>query len=168
MMHKKARSFEISKLKNLEKLWNPPEVTRICNWCRIRARCINDKNNNIYKTKRNETIHMLIFTISNLKNAKMYKPKQVLVSRKTVYSSINKVICNFYILFLYYVLYFPLWTFSLHFPCFPCFFTDCTWKLKASTVHSKIHSCFIKGRSLVSLTYHLRKLKMKSNTPRVI
>ena len=51
---------------------------------------------------------MLIFTISNLKNAKMYKPKQVLVSRKTVYSSVNKVICNFYILFLYYVLYFPL------------------------------------------------------------
>ena len=29
--HTKARTFEISKLKNLlEKPWNPPEVTRFC------------------------------------------------------------------------------------------------------------------------------------------
>ena len=28
--HTEARTLEISKLKNLEKLLNPPEVTRIC------------------------------------------------------------------------------------------------------------------------------------------
>ena len=34
---------------------------------------------------------MLFFTISNLKSAKTYKSQQVLVSRKTVYSSISKL-----------------------------------------------------------------------------
>ena len=105
--HTKAQSFKISKLKKLlEKPWNPPEVTRICNssksktwfkikvsqlkssapvktqWivvlqicsneCWIKARWINDKCNNIFKTKIKETIHMLFFTISNLKNAKIW------------------------------------------------------------------------------------------------
>ena len=36
--------------------------------------------------------------------------------------------CNFHILFKYYVLYFPLWTSTLYFPCFPFVLIDCTWK----------------------------------------
>ena len=116
--HKKARSFKISKLKNLlEKPSNPSEVTRICdlskspaprqhifklhsklkylnssaapvktyqigviqicsNKCWIKARWINDKNNNVYKTKRKETIHMLFFTNQILKAQKHIKHRE--------------------------------------------------------------------------------------------
>ena len=125
-----------TKLKNLlEKPWNPPEVTRICDpskskarrhhsfklgsklkylssdqlplskrsklgyfksaptnirW--VKARWINDKYNNVFKTKRKETIHMLFFTTSNFKSAKTCKSRRVLLSRKTVYSGISKLI----------------------------------------------------------------------------
>ena len=104
------------------------------------------KWNKIYKTKKKETIHMLFFTISNLKSAKTYKSQWVLVSRKTVYSSISKPI-----------LLFP---YSSHILCtilsianlytvlsmFP-FFTD---HLKAGTVHSSDSSLFRK-RSIIVL-----------------
>ena len=35
---------------------------------------------------------MLLFTISNLKSAKTYKSRRVLLSRKTVYSGVTKLI----------------------------------------------------------------------------
>ena len=50
------------------------------------------KNNNVYKSERKETIYMLFFTKSNLKSAKTYKSQQVLLSRKTLYSGISKLI----------------------------------------------------------------------------
>ena len=34
--------------------------------------------------------HMLLYTTSNLKSAKTYKSRQVLLTRKTVYSGISK------------------------------------------------------------------------------
>ena len=37
--HTKARSFEISRIKNLAKPRNPREVTRICDQSKSRARC---------------------------------------------------------------------------------------------------------------------------------
>ena len=63
---------------------------------------INGKNNNVYKTKRKETIHMLF---SNLKSAKTYKSRRVVLSRKPVYSGISKLVLKlcFNILFMYYV-----------------------------------------------------------------
>ena len=73
---------------NLAKL-----VLHICsNKCRIRARCILDKNNNVYKTKRKETNQTSFFTKWSLKSRKMYKSRRVLLSRKTVYSGISKLI----------------------------------------------------------------------------
>ena len=53
---------------------------------------IDYKNNNVYKTKRMETLHMLFCIKSNLKSAKSYKLRGVLVSRKAVYSSFSKLI----------------------------------------------------------------------------
>ena len=50
----------------------------------------NDKNDNVYKTKRKETINVLFFIISNLKSTKTYKSRLVLLSRKPVYSGIIK------------------------------------------------------------------------------
>ena len=44
--------------------------TNLSNQSGIRAKWINEKNKNVCKTKRKETtIHMLFFTISNLKSA---------------------------------------------------------------------------------------------------
>ena len=61
----------------------------------IRATWIDDKNNNVYKTKRKETIHMLLCTISNLKSARTYKWRRVVLSRKPVCSGISKLIFSF-------------------------------------------------------------------------
>ena len=55
---------------------------------------------------------------------------------------------NFHILFIYYVLYFPLGTSTLNFPCFSFFFIDRTWKLKADAVHLSDSSLFRK-RSII-------------------
>ena len=73
---------------------------------------------------------------------------------------------NFHILFIDYVLYFPLRTSTLHFPCFSFFFIDRTLNQVLSI--RAIHPCFVKGRSSVSQAYKLQQLKMKSNTPRGI
>ena len=71
-------------------------VLQICsNECWIRVRWINEKNNKAYETKRKETIRILFFTISNLKSAKTYKSRWVLLSRETVYSGISKLILSF-------------------------------------------------------------------------
>ena len=94
------------------------------NECWIKAGWMNDKNDNVYKTKRKETIHTLFFTIINLKSAKTHKSRQILLSRKTVCSGISKLIFNFHIFVIYNVLYFPLWNSTLYFPCFPFFFID--------------------------------------------
>ena len=91
------------------------------NECWIKAGWMNDKNDNVYKTKRKEIIHTLFFTIIN---AKTHKSRQILLSRKTVYSGISKLIFNFHIFVIYNVLYFPLWNSTLYFPCFPFFFID--------------------------------------------
>ena len=74
----------------------------------------------------------------------------------------EKLYCNFHILFICYVLYFPLWTSTLYFLCFAFFFMDRSWKQALSI--QTIHPCFVKGRSSVSQTYQLQQLKMKSNT----
>ena len=79
---------------NLVQNWSISTQISYCrdissNECWIRAKWINDKNNNVYKTKRKEIIHMLYFTISNLKSAKTHKSRHVLVSRKIVYSGIS-------------------------------------------------------------------------------
>ena len=115
--------------------------TPICSKkCWIKATWINDIKNNVYKTKRKETIHKLFFTISNLKSAKRYKSRRAVLSRKPVYPSISKL--------MYYVQYFQLCTSTLYFPCFPFFFIYCTWKSVLSI--QTIHPCFVKARSLVS------------------
>ena len=56
--------------------------------------------------------------------------------------------CNFHILFIYYVLYFPLQTSTLYFPCFRFFFIDRNLKQVLSI--RAIHPCFVKDRSSVS------------------
>ena len=65
--------------------------------------------------------------------------------------------CNFHILLIYYILYYPLWTFTLYFPCFPFFFVDRLsmfpflfyWSnLKVGTMHSSDSSLFRK-RSII-------------------
>ena len=121
-----AQSFEISNLKNLlEKPWNPSEVTRICDPSKSSA-----WRHHCFKLGwelKKETILMVFFAISNLKSAIKYKSWKVLLSCKTVYSGISKLILYFHILFISYVLYFPLWTSTLYFPCFPFFFIDRTW-----------------------------------------
>ena len=121
-----AESFEISSLKNLlEKPWNPSEVTRICDPSKSSA-----WRHHCFKLGwelKKETILMVFFAISNLKSAIKYKSWKVLLSCKTVYSGISKLILYFHILFISYVLYFPLWTSTLYFPCFPFFFIDRTW-----------------------------------------
>ena len=40
--------------------------------------------------------------------------------KQSILASVNRY-CNFHILFIYYVLYFALGTFTLYFPCFPSF-----------------------------------------------
>ena len=124
-------------------------VLQICsNECWIRARWINDKNNNFYKTKSKETIYMLFLTISNLKSTKhmnqdeyCYHVKQIILASANSYF-------NFHILVVYYVPYFPLRDSTLYFSCRPFFFFDCTWKQVLSI--QAIHPCFVKGWPLVS------------------
>ena len=71
---------------------------------------------------------MLFFIISHLKSARKNKSWRVVLSPKPVYSSISKLICNFYNLVIYHVLYFPPCTSTLQFPCFPFFYNGRTWK----------------------------------------
>ena len=119
-------------------------VLKICsNECRIRARWIIDKNNNVYKTKRKETIHMLFF----LKSSKTHKSRRVPLSRKTLVLTYSY--CNFHILSIYHVLYFPLWTSAFYFPWFSFYFTDRTWKQGLSILQA-IQLCSVKDRSWVS------------------
>ena len=67
-------------------------VLQICtNKCWIKARWISDENNNVYKMKRKETLHMLFFTNQILKPQK-HKSPRVLQLRETIYSGISKLI----------------------------------------------------------------------------
>ena len=78
-------------------------VVQICsNECWVRVIWINDKNNNVYKTKRKETIHMLSSTISNLKSAKPYRSRRILVSRKNSLFWHQHVISIFFSYTMYY------------------------------------------------------------------
>ena len=70
----------------------------------IGERWIIDKNDNVYKTKMKETIHMLILQHQILKAQKIldhdeycYHIKQFILTSANSY-------CNFHILFMYYVL----------------------------------------------------------------
>ena len=64
-------------------------VLQICtNKCWIKARWISDENNNVYKMKRKQTLHMLFFTNQILKAQK----HKSLPLRETVYSGISKLI----------------------------------------------------------------------------
>ena len=53
--------------------------------------------------------------------------------------------CNFHALFIYSVLYFPLWTSTLYFPCFSSFFIDCN----AGAVHSSSDLSLFRKRSIM-------------------
>ena len=66
--------------------------------------------------------------------------------KQVILASANSY-CNFRIFFIYYVLYFPVWTSKLYFPCFPFVFY-CS-HLKAGTVHSS-DSSLIGKRSIIS------------------
>ena len=169
--HTKARSFEISKLKNLhEKPWNPPEVTRIFDPPKFPTRChhsfkLGSKLNYLNSDQ------LLLSKRSRLKYSKSgptnveYEPNGLMTKTVTLIKPKGRKQCiccflqyqiltvqkhinhdeywyhvkqftlvsansyrNFHILFLYYVLYFPSWTSTLYFSCFPFFFIDCTWK----------------------------------------
>ena len=73
-----------------------------------------------------ESIYMLILQHQILKAKKRhgeycYHIKQFILTSANPYY-------NFHILFIYYILYFPLGTCTLYFPCFSFFLIDCTWK----------------------------------------
>ena len=121
--------------------------------CWIKSKWMNYKNNNFYKTERAETIHILVFTIKNLKSAKTYKSRRVLLSLKQLILASANSYCKFHIFVIYNVLYFSLWTSTLYFLCFPFFFIDrlsmfsfpfCWSHLKAETAHSVNSSLFRK------------------------
>ena len=159
---KEARNFEISKLKNLlEKLWNLLEVTRIQTWFETEVSQLRSATpvvtwgNGVLgistpmfikpKGRKQYICYFLQYQI--LKAQKLinhyeysYHVKQFILASANSY-------CNFYILFIYYVLYFPLWTSTLYFPSFT-FFIDQTWKQVLPI--QAINPCFIEGRSWVS------------------
>ena len=104
-------------------------VLQICsNECWIRARWIIDKNNNVYKTKMTETIHMLILQHQILKAQKSFNHDEYCYHIKQFTMTSANSYCSIHILFIYYVLYFPLWTSTLYFQYVPFFFIDRAWK----------------------------------------
>ena len=113
----------------------------------MRPKWIIDKNDNVYKTRMKETIHMLILQHQILKAQKSLNQDEYCYHIKQFILTLVNSYCNFHILFIYYVLYFPLGTSTLYFPYFSFFFIDRTY-LKADAV--QIHPCFVKGPSLVS------------------
>ena len=110
-----------------------------------------------------ETIHMLILQHQILKAQKSLNHDEYCYHIKQFILTSANSYCNFHILSIYYVLYFPLGTSTLYFPCFSFFFIDHTWKQMLSI--SVVNPCFVKGRSFVSWTHKLQQLKIKSNTP---
>ena len=118
---------------------------------------MNYKNNNVYKTEVKETIHILVFTIKNLKSAETYKSRQVLLSLKQFILASANSYCKFHIFLIYNVLYFSLWTSTPYFLCFPFFFIDrlsmfsfpfCWSHLKAETAHL-VNSSLFRKRSII-------------------
>ena len=91
---------------------------------------------------------MLILQHQNLKAQKSLNHDEYCYHIKQFVLTSAKSYCNFHILFIYYVLYFPLGTSTLNFPCFSFFFIDRTWKLKADAVHLSDSSLFRK-RSII-------------------
>ena len=79
---KLARSWMISTQISYSFVTKQIGVLQICSnkfW--IRATCINDKNNNVYKMKGKETIHMLFFTTPNINNEKRHKSRRIVLWR---------------------------------------------------------------------------------------
>ena len=138
---------------------------------------------NVYKTKMKETMHVPILQHQILRLKKSinhdeycYHVKQFILTSANSYCNfhilfmyyvlyfpLSNSYCNFHILFIYYVLHFPLGTSTLYFLCFSFFLIDCTWKQMLSIY--VIYLCFVKDRSLVSWTDKMQQLKIKSNTP---
>ena len=87
-----------------------------------------------------ETIHMLILQHQILKAQRSLNHDEYCYHIKQFIMTSANSYCNIHILFIYYVLYFPLWTSTLYFPCFPFFFY---WShLKADAVHLSDSSLF--------------------------
>ena len=138
---------------------------------------------NVYKTKMKETMHVPILQHQILRSKKSinhdeycYHVKQFILTSANSYCNfhilfmyyvlyfpLSNSYCNFHILFIYYVLHFPLGTSTLYFLCFSFFLIYCTWKQMLSIY--VIYLCFVKDRSLVSWTDKIQQLKIKSNTP---
>ena len=124
--------------------------------CWIKSKWMNYKNNNVNKTEVKETIHILFFTIKNLKSAETYKSRQVLLSLKQFILASANSYCKFHIFVIYNVLYFSLWTSTPYFLCFPFFCIDrlsmfsfpfCWSHLKAETAHL-VNSSLFRKRSI--------------------
>ena len=107
-----------------------------------------------------ESIYMLILQHQILKAKKRHGEYCYHIKQFTLTSA--NPYCNFHILFIYYILYFPLGTCTLYFPCFSFFFIDSLESMQSISV---IYTYFVKGQSLVSWTYKLQQLKIKNNTP---
>ena len=68
-----------------------------------------------------ETMHMLILQHQILKAQKSLNHDECCYHIKQFIMISANSYCNIHILFIYYVLYFPLWTSTLYFPCFSFF-----------------------------------------------
>ena len=90
---------------------------------------------------------MLILQHQILKAQKSLNQDEYCYHIKQFILTLTNSYCNFHIPCIYYVLYFPLGTYTLYFPYFSFFFIDRTY-LKADNVQT--YCCFIKGPSLVS------------------
>ena len=109
-----------------------------------------------------KTIHMLILQHQILKAQKCLNHDEYCYHIKQFILTSANSYCDFHILFIYYVLYLPLETSTLYFPCFFLFY----WShLKADTVHLSDLSLFCKRSIIGQLTYKLQQLKIKSNAP---
>ena len=112
----------------------------------IRARWINDKNNNVYKTKGSK--HYVCCFLQYQDEYKSYKLERVLLSRKTVYSGISKFILQFPNFFHILCTIFSIVNFNTVLSMFPFLFH---WlHIKVGAVHSSDWSLFRK-RSIIDL-----------------
>ena len=118
---------------------------------------------NVYKIKGTETTQILCFTISNLKSARTHKWRRVVLSLKSFYSGIDKLILQFP--YSFHILCTTLSTVCFYavLSMFPFLFY---WlHLKVGTVPSNDSCLFRKRSTSGQLTYSLQQMNMKSNTP---
>ena len=80
------------------------------------------KHDNVYKTKMKEAIHMLILQHQILKAQKSLNHDEYCYHIKQFILTSANSYCNFYVLFIYCVLCFPLGTSTLYFPYFFLFY----------------------------------------------